>query len=148
MISVSTFTIDAPPELVWEVFTDVEHWPDWTPSVTRLTGLDGPQLAVGRRFSIKQPRLPRLHWIVTELTPGAAWTWVQRAPGGFTSARHEVGAAPGGGTLVRQELEQRGVLGSVVGALTHRMTRRYLALEAQGLKACSEGRWKRRGANT
>ena len=49
MITSSTVSIDAPADLVWNVFTDVEQWPQWTASVTRLTGLDGPDLAVGRR---------------------------------------------------------------------------------------------------
>lgn len=147
MINSSTVTIDAPADLVWEVFTDVEHWPEWTASVTRLTGLDGPQIAVGRRFEVKQPRMPKLRWTVTDVTPGASWTWVQRSPGGLTSARHEVVPAADGGTLVRQELEQNGILGSLVGVLMRKMTRRYLALEAQGLKARSEDLRKLRGSN-
>lgn len=80
MITSSTVAIDAPADLVWNVFTDVEHWPDWTPSVTRLAGLDGPELVVGRRFQIDQPRLPRLVWTVTEFIPHKSWTWAQRSP--------------------------------------------------------------------
>lgn len=79
MISSSTVSIDAPADLVWNVFTDVEHWPEWTASVTRLTGLDGPGLAVGRRFEIDQPRLPKLQWVVTDVVPHSSWTWVQRS---------------------------------------------------------------------
>ncbi|PND56816.1 polyketide cyclase [Mycobacterium sp. ENV421] len=147
MLSSSSVAIDAPADLVWEVFTDVEHWPDWTASVTRLHGLDGAQLAVGRRFEITQPRMPRLIWTVTDIEPGTSWTWVQRSPGGLTSARHEVLPAVGGGTLVRQELAQRGVVGAIVGVLMQRMTRRYLAMEARGLKARCEGLRKLRGSN-
>ena len=40
---------------MWDVFSDVERWPEWTASVTSLVGRDGPELAVGKRFSIKQP---------------------------------------------------------------------------------------------
>ncbi|NTY61333.1 SRPBCC family protein [Mycolicibacterium sphagni] len=147
MLSLSSVEIDAPADLVWDVFTDVEHWPEWTASVTRLTGLDGPQIAVGRRFQIKQPRMPKLVWTVTEVVPGASWTWVQHSPGGVTSARHRISTVGGNATLVRQELEQRGILGSLVGVLMRQMTQRYLALEAQGLKARSEGLWKLRGSN-
>lgn len=147
MFSSSSVDIDAPADLVWEVFTEVENWPDWTASVIQLTGLDGPQLAVGRRFAIKQPRMPRLIWTVTDVMPGASWTWVQRSPGGFTSARHEVTASADGGTVVHQQLEQRGIVGSLVGVLMRKMTQHYLAMEAQGLKARSEGLWKLRGSN-
>ncbi len=147
MLSSSSVGIEAPADLVWDVFSDVEHWPDWTASVTRLRGLDGAQLAVGRRFEIKQPRMPRLVWTVTEVEAGVSWTWVQRSPGGLTSASHYVSPTTDGGTLVRQELAQRGIVGSVVGLLMRQMTRRYLAMEAQGLKACSEGLWKLRGSN-
>jgi uncharacterized protein YndB with AHSA1/START domain len=146
MISSSSVAIDAPADLVWEVFTDVEHWPDWTASVTLLRGLDGTELAVGRRFEITQPRMPRLVWAVTEIEPGVSWTWVQRSPGGVTSARHEV-LPTAGGTVVRQELAQRGIVGSVVGVLMRQMTQRYLAMEAQGLKARSEALRKLRGSN-
>ena len=115
MITASAIEIAAPPALVWEVFADVERWPEWTASVTTLRALDGPGLAVGKRFEIKQPRLPRLVWEVTELVEGASWTWEQRSPGGRTIASHEVTAR-----------------------LMRSTTKRYLELEAQGLKARSE----------
>jgi uncharacterized protein YndB with AHSA1/START domain len=139
MITESEVTVAAPPRLVWDVFSDVERWPEWTASVTRLDALDGPGLAVGKRFQIKQPRMPRLVWEVTEVAPGTSWTWVQRSPGGLTVARHEVEAAGPDRTHVRQQLDQRGPLGALVGRLMKRLTVRYLELEAQGLKARSEG---------
>ena len=140
--------IDAPPRLVWEVFSDVERWPEWTASVTSLTGLDGPGLAVGKRFAIKQPRMSKLVWRVTEVDPGRSWTWVQRAPGATAGARHDVIARPGGGTLVRQRIDQNGVFGALVGRLMASMTKRYLKLEAQGLKARSEQLSRADGAHS
>ena len=138
MFNQDSIEIEAPPQLVWDVFTDVEHWPDWTSSVTSLVGLDAPALAVGRRFAIKQPGMSKLVWTVTEIEPGSSWTWVQRSPGVLVSARHDVIAQPGGRTLVRQQLDQRGVLGALVGRLMVKKTKRFLELEAQGLKARSE----------
>ena len=130
--------IDAPPQVVWEVFADVERWPEWTASVTSLTGKDGPALAVGKRFAIKQPGLQKLAWKVAELEPGTSWTWVHRSPGVLVTARHYVTGLSGGSTLVRQELDQRGVLGALVGQLTVKRTKRFLSMEARGLKARSE----------
>jgi uncharacterized membrane protein len=138
MITEDSVEIDAPLQLVWEIFSDVERWPEWTASVTSLAAVDGAGLAVGKRFAIKQPRMSKLVWKVTEIDPGSSWTWVQRAPGAAASARHDVIAQPGGRTLVRQRIDQNGVLGALVGRLMLSMTKRYLKLEAQGLKARSE----------
>lgn len=137
MFNEDSIEIAAPPQLVWDVFSDVQRWPEWTASVTSLTGLDGPTLAVGKRFAIKQPGMQKLVWQVTEIEPGSSWTWVQRSPGVLVTARHYVSAQPGG-TLVRQQLDQRGFLGALVGRLMAKKTRRFLELEAQGLKARSE----------
>ena len=134
----SSVEIEAPGCVVWQVFSDVERWPEWTASVQRVDALDGPGLGVCKRFAIKQPRMPRLVWEVTELVDGESWSWVQRSPAGSALARHEVIQLPDGRTLVRQEIEQRGFTGAVVGRLMARMTRRYLELEARGLKARSE----------
>lgn len=138
MFSEDQITIDAPRQLVWDVFTDVEHWPDWTASVTSLVGLDGPKLGLGKRFAIKQPGMQKLVWQVTEIEPGTSWTWVQRSPGVLVSARHDVTPGPAGRTVVRQQLDQGGFLGALVGRLMANKTKRFLRLEAQGLKARSE----------
>src|SRR3954447_1156547 len=140
MITDRGVDIDAPAAVVWGVFSDVERWPEWTASVTRLVALDGPGIAVGKRFEIKQPRMPKLIWEVTEVTPGTSWTCAQRSPGGATVARQEVVPESAGSTLVRQQIDQRGPIGGFVGLLMRRVTKRYLELEAAGLKARSEQR--------
>ena len=138
MITEDSVEINAPAQLVWQIFSDVERWPEWTESVTSLVARDGTGLAVGKRFAIKQPGMSKLVWKVTEFDHGSSWTWVQRSPGVNVSARHHVIAQPGGRTLVRQQLEQRGVLGALVGRMMIKKTKRFLELEAQGLKARSE----------
>lgn len=139
MITESSIEIEASPEVVWRVFADVERWPSWTASVRRVTPLDGADLAVGRSFEIRQPRFPRLVWTVTELDPGRGWTWRQRSPGATTLAVHEVVPLDGGRrTLVRQRIDQRGPAGVLVGLLSRGLTRRYLTMEADGLKQASE----------
>lgn len=145
MITSCTVAIDAPADLVWSVFTDVERWPEWTASVTRLAGVDGPDLALGRRFEIDQPRMPTLTWQVTELVPHSSWTWVQRSAGAVTVARHSVVATAADATTVNQELDQGGFIGAAVAMLMRRMTKRYLVMEGQGLKVRSEELWRRGG---
>jgi len=138
MITEDSVEIDAPAHLVWQIFSDVERWPEWTPSVTSLVARDGADLAVGKRFAIKQPGMSKLVWKVTEIDPGSSWTWVQRSPGVHVSASHWVIPQPGGRTLVSQQLDQRGVLGALVGWLMAKKTKRFLEQEAHGLKARSE----------
>ncbi len=132
--------IDAPAATVWTVFSDVTRWPEWTASVNTVVPLDGPELAVGTRFAITQPRLPKLVWEVTEVDPGRAWTWRSSSFGTTTVAWHDVAPLDGGRTLAHQRIEQRGPLAPLTGLLSSRLTERYLDLEAQGLKARSEQR--------
>ena len=138
MISENSIEIDAPARLVWDVFADVERWPEWTASMKSVRPLDGPGIEVGRRFEIKQPKLPTFVWHVTEVVPGASWAWRQHSPGGTTIASHEVVSVAPERTLVRQRIDQRGPVGVVVGVLMRRLTNRYLDLEGQGLKARTE----------
>lgn len=138
MITDSSIEIDAPAPVVWDVFADVERWAEWTASVDAIEALDGAGIAVGKRFRIAQPKFPKLVWQVTAVDPGTSWTWRQRSPGGTTLATHEVESLGDGRTLVRQRIEQRGPIGVLVGRLTKGLTRRYLDLEARGLKARSE----------
>jgi len=134
MISENSVEINAPARSVWDISSDVERWPDWTKSVTSVVPLDGPGIEVGKRFEIKQPRLPKLVWEVTHVDPGVSWTWRQRSPGGTTLGCHEVLSQNDDRTLVRQSIDQRGPIGVTVGLLMLRLTKRYLALEAAGLK--------------
>ena len=130
--------IEAPAAVVWDVFSDVEKWSEWTASVTAIEALDGSGLAVGKRFAIKQPRLPRAVWKVDALDVGRGWTWTYKTPGNTTSAVHVVTDLGNGTTRVRQEIHQGGVLGALIGALLTKTTKRYLDMEAAGLKARSE----------
>ncbi len=138
MITDSSIEVEAPAATVWDVFTDVERWSEWTASIERVVPLDGAGIEVGKRFEIKQPRMPKLVWEVTEVEPGTSWTWRQRSPGATTFATHEVVPHGAGRTLVRQRIDQRVPVGVLTGILMLRLTKRYLELEAQGLKARSE----------
>ena len=62
--------VKAPAETVWDLFTDVERWPQMTKSIDEARRIDGGPLRVGSEAIIKQPRLPRTRWKVTELQPG------------------------------------------------------------------------------
>jgi uncharacterized protein YndB with AHSA1/START domain len=135
----ATIVIAAASKRVFDVYTDVEHWPDWTESVTRVERLDQGQLRVGSRARIRQPRLPVAEWEVTDFLPGQSFTWVARGPGIVTTGRHVIiPTSREGHVTVTASLEQTGPLGPLIGLLTKRLTDRYLQTEVRGLKARCE----------
>jgi uncharacterized protein YndB with AHSA1/START domain len=135
-LSVTT-TIQAAPEVVWEVMSDVERWPEWTPTVTRIQRLDRGPLAVGSRVHVRQPKLPPATWRISELQPGLSFTWVTRSPGVRVIASHRVEARPGG-SQATLSIAFDGLLGPLVGRWARALSERYLQLEAAGLKRRSE----------
>jgi uncharacterized protein YndB with AHSA1/START domain len=135
----TSIDVAAPPDRVWEVLVDVERWPEWTDSVTGVRALDAGPLAVGSRVEVSQPRIPTGTYTVTALEPGSTFTWEQRQPGSTVSAHHGCAPLPGGGTRVELRVVLTGVVGGIVGRLYRRLTERYLAMEAAGLKRRAEG---------
>jgi hypothetical protein len=134
----TTTEIAAPIATVWSVLAEVESWPRWTASVTRLDLLDNGPLRLGSRARIRQPRLPSAIWTITELTPGSAFTWISRAPGVTTIGIHALQPITETVTAARLVIDQLGPLARPVGALTGSLTRRYVAMEARGLKTRAE----------
>jgi uncharacterized protein YndB with AHSA1/START domain len=130
--------IQASPDRVWAVMSDIERWPEWTPTVTSIQRLDRGPLAIGSRVRIRQPKLPPAEWKVTELDEGRSFTWVTRSPGVRVTARHGVEANQGG-SRATLSLQFSGLLGPLVACLTRGLTERYLCLEARGLRERSEG---------
>lgn len=135
----ATIDVASPAERVFRVYSDVEHWPDWTRSVSSVERLDQGPLQVGSRARIKQPGLPVAVWEVTELVPGQSFTWMARGPGIVTTGSHVIAPVGGGDQVkVTASLEQAGLLGPLLGLLTKRLTNRYLDMEVRGLKAHCE----------
>ncbi len=129
--------IAAKPERVWSVMRDCERWHEWTASISSIRFLDAGSLRVGQRALVRQPKLPPGVWKVTELIDGREFTWVSAAPGLLVHARHVVEAAPGG-SRVTLSLSYEGILSGLLLRLTRAITERYVAMEANGLKARSE----------
>jgi uncharacterized membrane protein len=132
----AAITIDAPVDVVWSVFTDVERWPTWASSFTSVELIDGP-MRLGAKARIRQPRLPTVVWEVTKWEPGRSWTWTATGPGARTDASHVL-TRSGSGTLAEQSIVSSGPIGRAIAFISRSLTRRYLAIEAAGLKQRSE----------
>lgn len=129
--------INAPPQQVLAVLCDVERWPEWTSTMTRVQRLDRGPFAVGSCARVLQPKLRPAVWQVTELDEGRSFTWVTRTAGVRMKAGHRV-EAQGGGTRAALSFEIAGLLGPIVARLYRGMIRQYVATEASGLKHRSE----------
>ncbi len=129
--------IGATPQRVWQIYADVERWPEWTWSVTSVERLDTGPLALGSRVRIRQPRLPTTVWTVTELVPGHHFLWQATGLGTTSIGGHFVDA-DGEQARATARLDQHGPGGALIGWLSAALTRRYLDLELAGLKNRAE----------
>jgi uncharacterized membrane protein len=132
--------IDAPPQDVWAVLVDVERWPEWTDSIDTVSWLDESDARVGSRARVKQPGMPALTWTVTELDPGHGFDWQTSSAGVTTLGTHTIAPLGEGRSRLTLGLRQSGALAGLVGALTGSRTRRFVQMEAAGLKRAAESR--------
>jgi len=138
-----TFSVDvdieAAPDTVWAVMSDVERWHEWTESITSVKRLDQGPLVVGSRAHVRQPKLRPADFVVTDLVPSREFTWVTHSPGIGATARHA--ATPmGGRTRATLSVRFEGLFSRAVAWLFGKLTNEYIALEAAGLKKRSEER--------
>jgi uncharacterized membrane protein len=129
----TSITINANPEAVWKVLSDVAHWHEWTPTVTKVEVLNTPELKLGNRYKVIQPKLQPAEWIVTELTT-SNFTWESKAPGMHMVAEHFVKSINANQAEVTLTFAFNGWLGNFIGKLYGKMTPEYIQTEAQSLK--------------
>ena len=133
----TSIDVAAPPARVWGVLSEVEHWPEWTASVTEIRPAGGERLERGARFRVVQPRLPSGVWTVTECEAGRGFEWVLRNPGSRITAGHWIEDLPGG-CRVLLTVRIEGALSGLIGWMSGSLTRQYMKMEAEGLKQRSE----------
>jgi ligand-binding SRPBCC domain-containing protein len=134
----TTVEIDAPLERVWRTLVDVDRWPELTESIDEVKWLDGMEVAKGNRIRIKQPGLPAGVWEVTEFEPTASFAWQTVSPGVTTVATHAISEAGAGRVAVTFGIRQSGPLAPLVGLIAGSRTRRYVNMEAAGIKQRAE----------
>ncbi len=134
----TSVAINAPADLIWTTMIDVESWPQSTASITSAVRLDAGPFQLGSRARIKQPKVPRMVWTVTEFEPLRQFTWTVNSAGVTTIARHILTPGPAQSTTVTLSIDRVGMLAAVVDLLTAGLTKRYIAMEAEGLKRVCE----------
>jgi uncharacterized membrane protein len=121
-------TIDAPPEVVWGLATDVTSWPEYMPTVQSVQRLEEGPLRLGAGAMIKQPGQRPARWTVTEMTPGRRFSWESRRRGMVMTGTHEV-EPEGAGTRSSLVLTMTGPLAPVLGPVLGPLMRRVLRTE-------------------
>jgi carbon monoxide dehydrogenase subunit G len=129
--------IDAPPESVWAIWSEIERWSEWTASISKIDKLAPGPLAIGLRACVRQPKLPIAIWRVTDVEENRGFTWVSKSPGARVTGIHTI-EPTANGSRATLRLVFAGPLAVLFGWLTRSLTQRYLQLEANGLKARSE----------
>jgi uncharacterized protein YndB with AHSA1/START domain len=127
--------IDAPPEIVWAVMSDIDAWPTWNPDVKRAT-LEGP-LATGSVFRWKAGTslVSRLEVV----DPPREIAWTGRTMG--IRAVHVYRFEPmDGGTLARSSESWEGLIPSLLKGWSRRTLERGIADSLGRLKAEAERR--------
>jgi len=134
MQTVERVVIKASPTAIWEVLTDVERWPTWTPTVLSVEPVTRDGFKVGAKYRVTQPKIKPAIYEVTERVPHEAFTWVQKATGATLIAEHRLTAFDGSGTEVELAFATKGLLGALAGSMNAKLIAEYVKTEAKSLK--------------
>jgi carbon monoxide dehydrogenase subunit G len=129
--------IHSTPDRAWQVMSDIERWPEWTPSVVSVTKLSDGPLARGTTARVHAKGTPESTWTVSESIPAKSFTWDTKVRGAATSAGHVIEPSSTG-SRVTLSLEVRGFAAALLKPILGRRIRENLRLEAEGLKRRTE----------
>ena len=117
--------------------SDLERWPEWTASVTEIVCTSSGALGVGSTARVKQPKLAPANFVVTAWTPDRGFDWETRNAL-VTAVGHHAIEPLGTGSRVTLWVEFSGPLAGLVAWAYGGLTRRYVQMEAEGLKRRAE----------
>jgi hypothetical protein len=133
----TTVEIEALADRVWAVLADVTSWPTWTASVTSAERLSAEPFGLGADVRLRQPRLAPAVWRVTRFDAGKSFQWTSSS-GGVTTVADHVLTELDSRTHVLLIVDQSGLLAPLAGLIFGGLTRRYMRIEADGLKRRAE----------
>jgi carbon monoxide dehydrogenase subunit G len=132
-----TIDIDAPPDRVWAILSDLPPWGTWTTSVKSFEWVELDLLAEGAKARLELQGAPPAVWTVTSVDEGKSFVWEARIRGVYTVAGHYI-APRGGGSSLTLTLDQTGLLATLIKPMISKVSRRNMQIEAEGLKRASE----------
>jgi carbon monoxide dehydrogenase subunit G len=130
--------IAAPPAKVWAVMTDVERWPEWTPSIRSVKRGESGAFGMGSTATLEVAGAPTSVWTVTEFGEGQSFTWETTVRGVTVRAAHVIDTE-GDGSRVMLTTVSTGLMARLFAPMLVIVGRRNLRQEAEGLKRRCEG---------
>ncbi len=129
----STVNIDAPLKVVWAVTEDVEHWPEWTPTVESIRRLDAEVFDIDSTAILKLPHLPSSVWTVVAFVKEKQFKWESKVLGINMVATHEMRSV---GTKTKSviAIEMTALVVTLLEPLFRVFSQRMLEQENMGLK--------------
>ena len=85
-----------------------------------------------------QPKLKPAVYTVTECEPGKSFVWEMKATGVKVRGTHFVEERGEGQARMTLGIEQTGALSGIIATMFGKLTRQYVAMEAEGLKKAAE----------
>ena len=132
-----TIDINAPPERVWAVMTDVEKWPEWTESMKSVKRLEEGPFGLGSTARLRIRRAPTGVFKVTQFTEGRSFTWENKSFGILGVASHVI-EPDGAGSKVTLSVTFSGPMATLFKWMIVPPSRENVRMEAEGLKRRSE----------
>ncbi len=100
-------TVNAPPEKIWSLLTDIQNWPKWQHDI-RVAEISGP-IEEGTQFAWTTGGTS-IHSRIALVRPGEQFGWTGKAFGAKAIHLWKLKRLPDGQTLVRTEESMNGFL--------------------------------------
>lgn len=134
-----TLDIQADADTVWSVMRDLPTWPAWTPTFTAIQPAGGEAAGmVGRRYAVRQPKLPPTVMTIQSWEPGRGFAWASTTPLLRAWGNHVIRPVDSRRCSVTLELRFLGLAAPLARWLYAKLVREYVTQEAQGLKRRAE----------
>ena len=105
----------APPAKVWQVWSDINHWPEWNPDMNE-SRIDGA-LKLGATGMINTKSGGKHDVVVTQYEQGRSFELESTALPRTKMAIRATVAPSGSGSRITQGFEPRGLLAPIVGPM-------------------------------
>ncbi len=139
--------IQAPPEVIWEILYDIEHWADWNPFYVQAKG----QVRIGAELELTMvlgdgaPTV--IKPVVLEWVPNDQIHWRLKMMGGLVATTRflEIEQLEGAGCIFSNGEIFGGLLGPTVAKRMGRKVYRGFQAMNEALKARAEAAWHAQG---